>query len=172
MSSSFFLWAVLFPNPSCVCRWSTMGLERSWNATEFSCSREAMCSLWCVGYENTSEEGEGKGIRGTRRRWPYNLGDNTMWQPRQKMGGREERKGVGLDMENENIPATRVAGVALKWAHRKQDHWNLIPGLPFVLGDAEELTLISMIVSSPVKRRTTENHASSLWKVLMWGYNH
>lgn len=30
------------------------------------------------------------------------------------MGGREERKGVGLDMENGNVPAARVAGVALK----------------------------------------------------------
>lgn len=35
-----------------------------------------MCSLRCVGYENTSVEGEG--VRGTRRRGPYNFGEETM----------------------------------------------------------------------------------------------
>lgn len=37
-----------------------------------------MCSPRCVGYENTSVEGEGKGVRGTRRRGPYNFGEETM----------------------------------------------------------------------------------------------
>lgn len=38
------------------------------------------------------------------------------------MVGREERKGVGLDiMENGNVLVAGVAGAALKSVHRKQD---------------------------------------------------
>lgn len=71
--------------PSCVCRRSAAGQERSWNTTKISCSWEAMCSPWGPGYENTS--GEGKGMRGTKR-GSYHFGENSVWQPRH---GRKER---------------------------------------------------------------------------------
>lgn len=40
---------------------------------------------------------------------------------KEEMVGREESKGVGLDMENGNVPVAGVAGVALKSVHRKQE---------------------------------------------------
>lgn len=65
---------------------------------------EAVCSPWGPGYENTF--GEGKGVRLTKR-GSYNFEENADNQ------GMEERKGLGLDVENGNIPAAGAMRVVL-----------------------------------------------------------